>query len=65
MYNQQFNLVGINDIFTGFRNLYEAANNKFKNFVQGPSKVLGNNPPVLMPHQNVAPSSVVLTQRQQ
>lgn len=40
VYNQQYNL---GDIFNGFKNLYEAANTKLKNFVKGPIKLLGNS----------------------
>ena len=35
MYNQQFSIVGVGELFSGFKHWYDVANSKLQNFVKG------------------------------
>lgn len=39
-YGQQFNLVGVSELFSGFKHWYDVANTKLKSFVRGPIRIL-------------------------
>ena len=42
-YDEEFNMVGFSDLFSGFKHWYDVAGNKLKSFVKGPTKAIGAN----------------------